>query len=336
MKSNRINISWPHSPPGGGPGTFQTYMIKHGAECGVHSVDSDVESPDVIFVNIGTRRLFWLWRMKRKGVKVLHRLDGVVWREYIQKIGLRAKLRSFIRDFMMSLIRRFFADIVIYQSEFVKAHWERARGAVNTTHQIIYNGVDTELFSPSNGTPADKPALLCVEGQIQKDSGVIEVIEDLSERLVPNVLSKIILVGGLNEEDRDYLAKLRGVDIRGKVAREAMPSIYREADVFLNLEVNPPCPNAVLEAMSSGLPVVAYDTGAARELIGEDAGKLVPFGADPWRLETPDVSVLAPAVCEIASALPSFSEAARARVLSQFSIGSTLSSYSRALHSVCE
>jgi glycosyltransferase involved in cell wall biosynthesis len=58
-------------------------------------------------------------------------------------------------------------------------------------------------------------------------------------------------------------------------------------------EVNPPCPNSVIEAMACGLPVIGFDSGALKELVSDDAGCIVPYGANPWKLETPDISALA-------------------------------------------
>lgn len=331
----QLTITWPHSPPSGGPGTFQTYFQKHGEDYGVRTVGSGTGLPDVIFVNIGTRRLFWLWRMKRKGVKVLHRLDGVVWREFLQHRGVKINMLCHIRNFIMSFIRRHLADVVIYQSEFIQASWDERFGAVSTPGRIIYNGTNPDLFTPSESKSEGGPVLLCVEGEIQRGSGVVEMVESLAAALIPEVLEKIVLVGKLTPEDQATLDGYDGVEVRGKIPREEMPQVFQTADMFLNLEVNPPCPNSMLEALASGLPVAAFDTGAARELVGENAGVLVPYGSDPWKLEQPDTDGMIEGVRALAGNLPSASVAARKRVVEQFTVDRMLKGYTEALQSIC-
>jgi glycosyltransferase involved in cell wall biosynthesis len=78
----------------------------------------------------------------------------------------------------------------------------------------------------------------------------------------------------------------------GRIPNEAIPDRLRGAHLFVSAVLNPACPNAVLEAMACGVPVVGYDTGALRELVGDTGGKTVPYGADPWRLEPPANSEL--------------------------------------------
>ena len=53
-----------------------------------------------------------------------------------------------------------------------------------------------------------------------------------------------------------------------------MPKIYQNHDIFICAEYNANCPNSVLEAMSSGLPVIGFDNGSLKELVG-DAGVII-------------------------------------------------------------
>ena len=98
----------------------------------------------------------------------------------------------------------------------------------------------------------------------------------------------------------------------GAVQRQSIPEIDRSAHLFFSADLNAACPNAVIEAMACGLPVAAFDTGALNELVIGDAGRLVPYGGDPWRLENPDIPALAEAAAGILRDRPRFSRAARA------------------------
>jgi len=97
----------------------------------------------------------------------------------------------------------------------------------------------------------------------------------------------------------------------GAVARERIPEIDRSAHLFFSADLNPACPNAVIEALACGLPVAAFDTGAMKEVVGGEAGRIVPYGGDPWRLEEPDMPALAEASAGILRDRARFSRAAR-------------------------
>ena len=58
------------------------------------------------------------------------------------------------------------------------------------------------------------------------------------------------------------------------VPHEAMPDLYRAADLFLHMSQNDPSPLAYVEALATGLPVVAHDSIVTRWTF-EDQGTLV-------------------------------------------------------------
>ena len=65
----------------------------------------------------------------------------------------------------------------------------------------------------------------------------------------------------------------------GYVEQRDLPPWYRAADVFVLSSDFDNSPNVVLEAMASGLPVVATDVGGVADLLDAPAGgSLVPKG----------------------------------------------------------
>ena len=77
------------------------------------------------------------------------------------------------------------------------------------------------------------------------------------------------------------------------VPREQIPWLMRSSHLLFSAEVNPPCPNSVIEALACGLPVIGFDTGSLAEIVQGDAGRLVPYGGNPWKLQKPDIPALA-------------------------------------------
>ena len=89
--------------------------------------------------------------------------------------------------------------------------------------------------------------------------------------------------------------------------------------------------SAVIEALACGLPVLAFDTGALPELVTGDAGRVVPYGGDPWQLDPPNIAALAEAAVEILTRQTEFRAAARARAEDGFGLDQMLDEYLRAL-----
>src|SRR5205823_6634582 len=100
---------------------------------------------------------------------------------------------------------------------------------------------------------------------------------------------------------------------------EAPAPLYRAADVYGSAWAQEGLSNAVLEAMASGLPVVAAPAGGMRRLLGAGAGVLVRDGS-PQALGTA-VAALAAAP----SARARLGETARARAQRDFSLDATAS-----------
>jgi glycosyltransferase involved in cell wall biosynthesis len=77
--------------------------------------------------------------------------------------------------------------------------------------------------------------------------------------------------------------------------------------------------------------VAGFDSGSLTELVQGDAGCVVPYGGDPWKLEMPDISALASSAAEILTDQPRFRSAARARAEEALGLDRMVEAYLKVL-----
>ena len=149
--------------------------------------------------------------------------------------------------------------------------------------------------------------------------------------------NQFIVYGNVNDSDRLYLINkgCNNIKLFGSIPRVDIPKVLKKGSIFLNLEIIPPCPNAVIEAMAKGLPIVSYDTGSMRELVGEEAGILIPYESDPWKLEMPNTGNLEEAIRAVFSSYESYSQNARNRAELLFNIDHMVDKYIDVFDQVC-
>ncbi|MCK5310810.1 MAG: glycosyltransferase family 4 protein [Desulfobacteraceae bacterium] len=338
-KKKFFTIGFPHKPPEhGGPGSFQTRFEHELKLLGWRVVyPEDRITPDVIMVVGGTRKLWWLWKNKRKGVVIIHRLDGLNWQHRLLPFSQRINLKVELANKLLRFIRNKLADQIIYQSEFVRDWWHEYAGNVVGKEHIIYNAVDINDFKPShNGAPEER-MLVCVEGTVQSVDAYICPVETLSKQLFEKGLIAGTIVCGRMQtvEAQQRLESCPGIVIKGMIPRDKIASVFQNA-VYLVLEVHPACPNSIIEAMACGTPVIGFDTGSFRELVPPDAGICVPYGANPWKLEQPDIPALLKAAEQVINNWEQYSKGARAVAEERFNIKDMTKAYIQTVENVIE
>jgi glycosyltransferase involved in cell wall biosynthesis len=293
---------------------------------------------DAILVIGGTRNLAGIWRARRHGVPVVQRLDGMNWIHRVKRTGWRHYIRAEYGNIILSLIRSRLADKIVYQSEFSHHWWERVYGKSPVPCDVVHNGVDLERFTPK-GTgepPDDHERILLVEGTIGGgyESG-LQIAVNMGERLKTRYKREIeiVIAGRVSFAiQQEWIGKSKvALNFTGQVPMEVIPEIDRSAHVLFAADLNPACPNSVIEALACGLPVASYDTGALPEIVTEGAGQLVSYGGDPWKLDPPDIDGLAKAVITILEDQVSYRMAARRRAVDAFGLDRMVEGYLKAL-----
>lgn len=164
-------------------------------------------------------------------------------------------------------------------------------GVASERIQVIPNGVDCELFQPGDritarrelGLPLDARLLVTV-AHLGQRKGHFETIAAL--KLLPKDVY-LVLVGGSgplggDAENLRTLADRAGVAdrliIAGKQPHQRIPQYYQAADLSVLASWREGCPNAVLESLACGIPVVATDVGSVSYMLKDGVnGFVVPI-----------------------------------------------------------
>ncbi|MFC1653797.1 glycosyltransferase [Patescibacteria group bacterium] len=138
----------------------------------------------------------------------------------------------------------------------------------NNTVIHISNGVDTNIFKKTNkarnrkvlNLPKDKKiALFISQGGKKNSRKGWNYVEGLSNKHKDTVF---LTIGGKEDKTSENLVFRSNIKDMGKLA-----SYYSAADVFLFPSLADNCPLTVLEAKSTGTPILAFDVGGVGELI---------------------------------------------------------------------
>lgn len=163
---------------------------------------------------------------------------------------------------------------------------------------VIYNGVDNTVFHPglsakfraltrsATGIPETAPLLLFVGSGFER-KGVPQLLLALAG--AGNREIRLVIVGADRKLKRmQSLAASLGLQSRVHFTgplKDVRPW-YGAADGFVLPTLYDPCPNAVLEALASGLPIVTSDTCGAREWIRSGENGWVVDALDRAALST--------------------------------------------------
>jgi glycosyltransferase involved in cell wall biosynthesis len=184
---------------------------------------------------------------------------------------------------------------VVVVSEDIKRNLVQERPELDPSRiHVIYNGVDVEKFDPSLfsqidaqserarlGIPNNHLAVATI-GRLDGIKNLPMFVRSASEVLRHYPDTTFVVVGeGGEKQNLIRLANDAGIldqfIFSGFV--EDIPRLLSSVDILVHTSLSEGLPNAVLEAMSMGKPVVATDVGGVSELIenGEN-GQLIDSG----------------------------------------------------------
>jgi sugar transferase (PEP-CTERM/EpsH1 system associated) len=240
---------------------------------------------------------------------------------------------------LMRRASRMTVDRYITMSRDLNGWLQREVGVPATRIETIYNGVDTARFSPQHEDRHALPAGFAPLGSIVIGTlGRLDPVKNQTllarafARLIerrPELRTRLrlVIIG-----DGDERAAIEAILAQAGVTelawlpgfRNDTPSLYRALDVFVLPSVREGISNTLLEAMASGIPVIATRVGGNPEILPDKiVGQLV---------ESNDPEALGQAIeryVDDLALLRAHGEAGRAHVLKGFSLNAMMDGYDR-------
>ncbi len=199
-----------------------------------------------------------------------------------------------------NLLRRFcrlFVHRYIPMSQDLKRWLQATVGVHDSRIRQIYNGVDTTRFFPaeSGRRPLPRDGFAAQDAIVIGSVGRLEAVKSPmtlmqaflhlreSEPRVRDRLRLVLVGDGPLRHELESAAVARDmadvVWITG--ARDDVPDLLRGFDLFVLPSLNEGISNTILEAMATGLPVIATNVGGNPELVRQGETGSLCWPADP-------------------------------------------------------
>lgn len=208
---------------------------------------------------------------------------GIYLREQYLSLGKR-EYSSFLNTFLIRMIHSItslsytYADQVSPVCQY-NTRWETKFGVEPKKVQVIYNGVDKNVFLEAPKTPQPTPTVVTV-ARIDPLKDILTLIKCAAvvKASIPEV--KFVIYGSISVpayyqqcvELREKLELQDTVIFAGHTS--SMAAAYHSGDVIALTSISEAFPYSVVEAMMTGKPVISTDVGGIREALG-DTGILV-------------------------------------------------------------
>jgi glycosyltransferase involved in cell wall biosynthesis len=221
------------------------------------------------------------------------------------------------------------ASYVLWQSEFCRRCADKFLGERTGAGEVLFNATDISRFSPRETGRVPGPFTLLLTGKIGASTAyrLTSSIHGLAAARKGGLEAVLTVAGAIDAqvevEARGLVASLgleSAVTFTGRYSGKDAPGIYQSADAYLMTKHNDPCPNVVIEAMASGLPVLYSASGGVPELVGPDAGIGLSVEESFDRVIVPTASAIAEGLGLLMVAHETMAIAARARAVEKFGL----------------
>lgn len=276
----------------------------------------------------------------KHGTAIMLTEHGVFIRERLLAIN-NSEYPFFLKNLLirfseaMAKLTYYLAEKIISVNQF-NAKWEKLYGAASDKIQVIYNGIDAELFRPREKPVHLKniPTVVTL-ARIFELKDILTMIKSCAvvAKKIPNVQ---FLVYGDNNAVPEYtkecnalIEELKLVDNFKLMGPKSNPHLlFSEGDISILTSISEGFPYTIIESMSCGVPVVSTDVGGVKEALDEKSG----FLCKPKDAE--DIGLKVIELLQNKKLRDDMSSHARQRVIDNFTVGKFIKAYEEAFTKV--
>ncbi len=186
------------------------------------------------------------------------------------------------------------ADGIIYQSNFSKQLCDKYLGTFKGPTCVIPNGCDPSFYA--NIKPEKLKCKNCylTASRWRPHKRLKDIIESF---LLANIPDSCLYIAGdlgkskFSKSDRKKYFTLSNIEYLGKINQNSLARYLKACKGFIHLCWFDNCPNAVVEALCAGIPVISNNVGGTPEIVQPGGGIVCaidkPYNLKPVRLYSP-------------------------------------------------
>jgi len=264
----------------GGANQFLKGLKNEFEKMGCYS--DDLNKVDVVLFN-SHHNIEIVQRLKQelpKEVKFFHRVDGPM-KLYNSSTDQRDLLVSHLNDQI--------ADATIFQSRWSREKcFEENICSNEKPHTVIINACNPDVFYPVD----KKFASFQAEIKLQPHEPCRLISTSFSDN--PNkgffFYKKAETILDPQEYEYYFLGRnssvvFENIKEMGIQDSKGVSDLLRKSDIYITASLNDPCSNSLLEAISTKIPCLAYDSGGHSEIIKKTEGGLLFKDLDDFKIK---------------------------------------------------
>jgi glycosyltransferase involved in cell wall biosynthesis len=229
---------------------------------------------DVIHANFASLGLLAIFKKYVFKIPFIFTSHGIP--ESWLQLSLLDKIAYTIEYYLLPLVASQ-SSAVVAVSKYVK---EMLKRRYNVDSEVIYHGIDANTFKPKNKTQnrrelgyKETDFIILFVGKQHPYKDPLTLIKAISVAVEKNASLRLIMIGDgeLYEETKNEIRKRNlsnYTKLLNYVGRENIRMWYAAADIFVLPSVGEAFGMTLLEAMASGVPVIASNSGACPEVVG--------------------------------------------------------------------
>jgi glycosyltransferase involved in cell wall biosynthesis len=310
----------------GGPSVFATRFYDTFLEKNHIITSSLSKTCDVALWSITPPSLEQVVFCKQNHIKSIYRIAGIYIQDFFDIMNEQNPGVSY-NEKVFNILPHI--DQIIFQSNWSKEILCKNLNISPKNYRIIYNATDTELFRPASPICRNNGDIKIICTGFLRRKFRIQVPFEILKRL--GIKSKLFFIGNTDNECRIELIKISDSPFTDRVIHiphvdnRELFKYLQDSDIFLHPVQGDACPNAVIEALSSGLPVVCGSWGGQSELVGE--GGIVVPNTQKWDYGDAFIESCCQAIEEIVQDIDEFKVKARRRAEQMFSLEKLYNEY---------